>query len=223
MSASPLPTKAAARNSLLVSYLAQLNTHPLRTKCVTLGVLTFLQEVLATHLAGVPVRNPPKDAPSYRHALAQAKVEQKAFTMALYGGLVSAPLGHVLVGTLQKAFAGRTGKWAKFGQILASNLLVAPIQTVVYLACMAVINGGRTVDVVVKTVKGGFMAVIRVMWISSPLSMLFAQRFLAPELWVPFFNLVGFTMGTYFNTRVKQLRLAAEKKAKKEKEDRKTQ
>lgn len=171
-----------------------------------LGVLTFLQEVLATHLAGVPVRNPPKDAPSYRHALAQAKVEQKAFTMALYGmfqflitakhtriftladttssgGLVSAPLGHVLVGTLQKAFAGRTGKWAKFGQILASNLLVAPIQTVgestivfiiiyilltgeldysVYLACMAVINGGRTVDDVVKTVKGGFMAVIRV-------------------------------------------------------------
>lgn len=169
-------------------------------------MLTFLQEVLATHLAGVPVRNPPKDAPGYRHALAQAKVEQKAFTMSLYGmfqflltakhtrilmstdvtssgGLISAPLGHVLVGTLQKAFAGRTGKWAKFGQILASNLLVAPIQTVgestivfvivhilltgvvdypVYLACMAVINGGRTVDDVVKTVKGGFMAVIRV-------------------------------------------------------------
>ena len=44
-----------------------------------------MQEVLASHLAGVPVRNPPKDAPAYRHALALAKIEQKAFSMALYG------------------------------------------------------------------------------------------------------------------------------------------
>ena len=49
---------------------------------------------------------------------------------AFAGGLISAPLGHALVGALQKAFAGRTGKRAKFGQILASNLFIAPIQTV---------------------------------------------------------------------------------------------
>ncbi len=48
--------------------------------------------------------------------------------MALYGALVSAPLGHVLVGLLQKAFEGRTSRAARFGQVIASNLLVAPIQ-----------------------------------------------------------------------------------------------
>lgn len=49
--------------------------------------------------------------------------------MAVYGSCVSAPLGHLLVGTLQRAFAGKTGTGAKIAQILASNLLIAPIQT----------------------------------------------------------------------------------------------
>jgi len=52
----------------------------------------------------------------------------KAVKMAIYGFLISAPLGHFLVGTLQKAFAGKKGTGAKIGQILASNLLIAPIQ-----------------------------------------------------------------------------------------------
>ena len=38
-------------------------------------------------------------------------------------------MGHVLVGTLQKAFAGKTGSAARIGQLLANNLIVAPIQT----------------------------------------------------------------------------------------------
>jgi len=48
--------------------------------------------------------------------------------MAVYGFLVSAPLSHFLIGLLQKAFAGKTSPQAKIGQILASNLLISPIQ-----------------------------------------------------------------------------------------------
>ena len=94
----------------------------------TQGVLCFLQEILATHFAGVPTRKPLWVAPWYEHALAKAKIDGKAFKMALYGFLVSAPMGHYLVGALQKAFAGRTGRGAKIGQVLASNLFVSPIQ-----------------------------------------------------------------------------------------------
>ena len=53
------------------------------------------------------------------------KVDSRAFKMALYGFCVSAPLGHVLVGRLQRTFAGR-----RLAMVLASNLIVAPIQTV---------------------------------------------------------------------------------------------
>lgn len=92
------------------------------------GTLCFTQEVLASHIANAPVQRPPKNASFITHLLASAKIDAKSFKMALYGLLVSAPLGHVLVGALQKKFAGKTSTGAKIGQILASNLLVAPIQ-----------------------------------------------------------------------------------------------
>jgi len=79
------------------------------------------------------------------------------------------------------------------------------------------VNGAKTTDDIVRTIKGGFMAVMRMTWISSPLAMVIAQKFIAPQLWVPFFNLVSFTLGTYFTTRVKMLRLQAEKAALKKK------
>lgn len=50
--------------------------------------------------------------------------------MTLYGMLASAPMSHVLVGITQKLFAGKTGLSAKIGQLLVSNLVVAPIQIV---------------------------------------------------------------------------------------------
>jgi hypothetical protein len=40
-----------------------------------------------------------------------------------------------------------------------------------------------------------------------------------PQLWVPYFNAIQFTFGTYFNYRVKSMRLAALRNQK-EKEDR---
>lgn len=76
----------------------------------------------------MPVKKPSKDAPFLLHVLARSHVNLKAVKMAIYGFLVSAPLSHILVGTLQKAFAGKTGTSWRIGQILASNLLVAPIQ-----------------------------------------------------------------------------------------------
>lgn len=88
-----------------------------------------MQEILGSTFAGVPVRRPSKDAPYILHALAKGNVDMKAFKMAIYGFLVSAPTGHVLTGALQKAFAGKTGTGAKVAQVLANSLIIAPIQT----------------------------------------------------------------------------------------------
>lgn len=70
----------------------------------------------------------------------------------------------------------------------------------VYLASMAIVNGAKTMDEIINTIKGGFMKVIRVrrivicklalglnyllqvQWITSPLAMVFAQKFLSPEV-----------------------------------------
>lgn len=74
---------------------------------------------------------------------------------------------------------------------------------------MALIAGARTIHQVRATVRAGFWPVMRVSWISSPLALAFAQAFLPPETWVPFFNVLAFVIGTYINTITKKKRLAA--------------
>jgi hypothetical protein len=74
---------------------------------------------------------------------------------------------------------------------------------------MALIAGARTFHQVRATVKAGFWPVMKVSWIVSPISLAFAQQFLPETTWVPFFNIIGFIIGTYINAHTKKKRLAA--------------
>ncbi|GIJ97997.1 hypothetical protein Aspvir_000105 [Aspergillus viridinutans] len=192
-------TGGDTQTGYLALYLRQLQSNPLRTKMLTSGLLSGLQEVLASWIAN--------DVSKHGHYFS-ARVPK----MTLYGMFISAPLGHLLVGILQKVFAGRTSLKAKILQILASNLIVSPIQNAVYLTSMAIIAGARTFHQVRATVKAGFMPVMKVSWITSPLALAFAQKFLPEHTWVPFFNIIGFFIGTYVNTHTKKKRLEALRK-----------
>ncbi|GFF32939.1 PXMP2/4 family protein 3 [Aspergillus udagawae] len=193
-------TGGDTQTGYLALYLRQLQSNPLRTKMLTSGLLSGLQEVLASWIAN--------DVSKHGHYFS-ARVPK----MTLYGMFISAPLGHLLVGILQKVFAGRTSLKAKILQILASNLIVSPIQNAVYLTSMAIIAGARTFHQVRATVKAGFMPVMKVSWITSPLALAFAQKFLPEHTWVPFFNIIGFFIGTYVNTHTKKKRLEALRKS----------
>jgi len=132
--------------------------------------------------------------------------------MALFGFLVSAPLGHAMVKTMQRFFAGRTGPAVKLGMLATSLLVIAPIQITVFLANSAVVEGARTKEAILRVVKRGFAPVLGVTWITSPTAIIFAQTFLPPEFEVPFFNLVQFCTGLFFNTAAIKAALAAQKK-----------
>jgi len=192
-------TKGGDANGYLAAYIKQLQSNPLRTKMLTSGTLSGLQEFLASWLA-------------HDRSKSGSYFTSRVPKMALYGAFISAPLGHVLISTLQKVFAGRTSLKAKILQILVSNLIISPIQNTVYLISMGIIAGARTFHQVRATVKAGFLPVMKVSWITSPICLAFAQKFLPQETWVPFFNAVGFLIGTYINTHTKKKRLAALRK-----------
>ncbi|USP81805.1 hypothetical protein yc1106_09079 [Curvularia clavata] len=189
-------TKGGGPNGYLAAYLKQLQSNPLRTKMLTSGTLSGLQEFLASWIA--------HDRSKSGHYFTS-----RVPKMAIYGAFISAPLGHVLISALQKVFQGRKSLKAKILQILASNLIIAPIQNSVYLISMALIAGARTFHQVRATVKAGFWPVMKVSWIVSPISLAFAQQFLPETTWVPFFNIIGFIIGTYINAHTKKKRLAA--------------
>ncbi|KAF8337415.1 uncharacterized protein EI90DRAFT_3144475 [Cantharellus anzutake] len=206
-------------NPLLAKYLASLAARPLLTKAVTAGALSFVQEVLANHLAGVNLPAP-KSANPLRSFTAAAKIDSRAFKLALYGFFISAPLGHYAVGSLQKFFEGKNGPSARFLLLLGNNLFVAPLQTAAYLTSMAVIGGARSSSQILAVLKSKFFPVLKMTWAISPIAVLTAQKFLPPETWVIFFNLVSFVMGTNLNTAIKKqkLKALAEEQAKKERE-----
>lgn len=91
-------------------------------------------------------------------------------------------------------------------------LQVSPIQNTVYLISMAVIAGARTFHQIQATVKAGFLPVMKVSWVTSPLALAFAQKFLPEQTWVPFFNIIAFFIGTYINAHTKKKRLTALRK-----------
>ncbi|PGH23775.1 hypothetical protein AJ80_02205 [Polytolypa hystricis UAMH7299] len=189
-------TGGKSKTGYLAAYLGQLQSNPLRTKMLTSGTLSALQELIASWIA--------HDRSKHGHYF-----NSRIPKMALYGSFISAPLGHLLIGILQRIFSGRKSLKAKILQILVSNLIISPIQNAVYLTSMAIIAGARTLHQVRATVKDGFMPVMKVSWISSPLSLAFAQKFLPEHTWVPFFNIIGFVIGTYINARTKKKRLEA--------------
>ncbi|KAF2138847.1 uncharacterized protein K452DRAFT_276667 [Aplosporella prunicola CBS 121167] len=189
-------TRGGGANGYLAAYMKQLQSNPLRTKMLTSGTLSGLQEFLASWIA--------HDRSKSGHYFTS-----RVPKMALYGAFISAPLGHFLIHILQKIFAGRTSLKAKILQILFSNLVISPIQNTIYLTSMAIIAGARTFHQVRATVRAGFMPVMKVSWLTSPVSLAFAQKFLPQETWVPFFNIIAFVIGTYINAHTKKKRLAA--------------
>jgi len=191
--------------SLLQSYLRQLSAHPLRTKCITVGIFNFIQDILGNHLAGVPPRRVSKDAPLYEKLAARLKLDARAFKMLLYGVFVSAPLSHYVTGMLQRMFAGKTNTFVgKLAQILTSLLISSPIMAISYLSCTAVIQGARTKQEIVNFVKARFAGIMKLSLVSTPLGMLVAQYCLPPELWVPWFNSITFVIGTTLSVMIKK-------------------
>jgi peroxisomal membrane protein 2 len=211
---------------LLVQYITALNTNPLRTKMLTSGFLAALAEVLAGKFAGVaPATNKvPSSQSEKRAALEQQPlhftktliesigINEKAIKMFVYGFAISAPLGHVMTGILQRAFAGKVTPRDRIMQIITSNLTIAVVGNLVYLTSMAYINGARKIEHILAAIKANIMFLMKVTWVTSPISIGVAQKFLPANLWEPYFAFIRFILATTFNTIAKKKQMALQRR-----------
>ncbi|KAJ3175230.1 hypothetical protein HK101_010706, partial [Irineochytrium annulatum] len=166
-----------------------LQTKPILTKSLTAATLNGLSELIAS-------------------LVTTGKVDGKWVKMSAYGLFISGPLGHHLYAQLEKVFKGKTGTGWAIAKLLATNLVVSPILNSVYLFTMALI-AGQNISESIKSVRSRFMAVMKTTWVVFPTVQTIAFNFLPPALWLPFFNLVAFTIGLYINIATK---LAAQRK-----------
>ncbi len=94
-----------------------------------LGTLTFLSEIISSHLAGVQFKTSPSKATALTPLLDGLKIEAWTVKAGLYDFAVSAPLGYFLNMWVQKLFAGKTSRGARLAWLIVQNFLVAPFQT----------------------------------------------------------------------------------------------
>lgn len=215
------------------SYMGRLQANPLQTKMWTAAVFMSLGEVLAGNLSGMTAAQSKLRRSQVRAAshgdrsssgiqdfLRSIGFSERAGKMFLYGFLINAPLGHVLTGHLQRAFAGRTSFRAKVAQIAVANLTISVLANVINLLCMGYINGVRTYQGLIQTVKANFWKVMRIAWTTNPISIAIAQNYLPLELWgtfaphhrhlttnpcsEPFFMFTRFVVGVWINTVTKK-------------------
>ncbi|KAJ1934619.1 hypothetical protein EC988_008752 [Linderina pennispora] len=216
-------SKPASQNiavTLLTAYLTTLAAHPLATKACTTATLNFLQEEIAQRTSGVRAAEKASEKRAaiegrpVSKSLIEHIVNKRVLQFSLYGLFISGPLNHFLYEILNKVFANRPkNKLNTLLTILAQNLIISPILNSVFLAANAIIAGERNIENVINVVRTRLLGMMKVSWVVFPCVQLFAAKFLPPLVWVPFFNSVAFTFGTYFNTQGKIRALQAAKRA----------
>ncbi|KAJ2848521.1 hypothetical protein IWW36_003249 [Coemansia brasiliensis] len=198
--------------TVLTAYLTILAKQPLVTKACTTATLNFLQEEIAQRCSGMRAQESKQ-----KKNLLERVVNKRVLQFSLYGLLISGPLNHFLYEILNRVFANRPkNKLNTLLTILAQNLIISPILNSVFLAANSIIAGERRIEAVAQVVKTRLLGMMKVSWIVFPCVQLFAAKALPPLVWVPFFNLVAFTFGTYFNTQGKIRALQAKRDQEKD-------
>ncbi|VEU21521.1 DEKNAAC102511 [Brettanomyces naardenensis] len=204
-------------------YLQYLNKYPLLTKALACALFGALNEQLASLISG--------DLKFLSFKVGKRNVTiphtftSKVPLMAFYGFAVSAPLSHYGYKVLNELFGSGLNLPGRLLQILVSMATFTPVMsflTVAFITFVANVDFNRLTKLLrernfdalkvellnlYNRIKSGLqkslLPVIKSSWISSPIFMAFAQRFLEPNQWAIFFAFCYFVLGTYNNVTVK--------------------
>lgn len=200
---------------LNVIYLRYLTKYPLLTKSLTAGLLNGLNETIASLVS--------KDYKSFKLTL-----NSKIVTMVIYGSLILTPVSHNLYGILNKIYLGKNlSTVMKICQILTSLTTITPTISAIFTSWLSIINNYelpkrmeinsehdlfRTIKTETSKIKSivqtglynDYFKILKSSLVTSCISLAVAQNFVAPELWVVFFNLIYFVLGTIQNTKLKK-------------------
>lgn len=210
-------------SSLNAQYVSYLTKYPLFTKSVTAAVLSGLNETLASVLAKDIKKSTIKGV-TIKHVLSP-----KILTMMVYGAFIVTPTSHYLYGVLNKIFKGpNLTLKLKIAQIATSLCTITPLLSAIFTSWISLINNYslpsfkgfslreelcKVKKVVGSGLKNNYFGILKSSVITSLFSLIVAQNFIKPELWVVFFNVVYFVLGTIQNTKIK---LSQRKKEKEE-------
>lgn len=88
-------------------------------------------------------------------------------------------------------------------QVFLANLIVVPIQTLVYVITLSVLNNFKTLGERIRFIKTMYPNFLKTSWRYGPIVQLIVYKYFAVEYWSPLMNLNAFFLGTVLNIRAK--------------------
>ncbi|KAK9083122.1 hypothetical protein Scep_029593 [Stephania cephalantha] len=128
-------------------YLLQLQTHPLRTKAITSGVLAGCSDVAAQKISGI------------------RKLQLRRLLLIMfYGFAYAGPFGHFLHKLMDMIFRGKKGNQTVAKKVLLEQLVSSPWNNILFMIYYGLVIEGRPWSLVKNKVKKDYPVVQLTAW-----------------------------------------------------------
>ncbi|KAK6198096.1 uncharacterized protein RJT21DRAFT_54401 [Scheffersomyces amazonensis] len=224
---------ASTLRALNAQYLDHLGKNPLLTKSITAGIYAALNEIISSIIS---------DDLQETAICGKYKVKHfftpKLLSMIFYGSLISTPISHNIYEVInKKIFVGKLTTAQQVAKFFTSLLTVTPLLAGVYGSWLSIINNYKFPEswkstsipkelakifyIVKLGLKKVYPVLLKSSLITSFFSLIIAQKYIPPELWVVFLNTVFFILGTYQNTKLKKQQKLQRKQQQQQQQEKK--
>lgn len=167
-------------------YLYLLQKYPLRTKCITSGLLAGSSDCLAQKIAGAKSLN-------YKRAL----------FMLLYGFIYGGPFGHYFHKLMDRIFAGRKKDGTTIlKKVVLEQVTSNPFNNVLYMCYIGIMLEGRTWTSLKNKVLSDYPGVQLNAWRFWPIVSLINYKYMPLNLRPLFANLAAVCWANYLKWMV---------------------
>ncbi|KAF0852170.1 putative inner mitochondrial membrane protein Mpv17/PMP22 superfamily member [Andalucia godoyi] len=179
-----------ALSSLWKSYLQQLSTHPIRTKCITGGTLAALGDALAQVLLSDGSKS----------------FDISRFLQLTVFGVICRPPMHVWYKRLDRVVPGSNAE-STLAKLALDQLVFNPVFYVAWYAYRILLwdwskgRGRGKLEKLVQTLRQSLWPVLMDNWKVWPVIMLVCFAYVPENLQVPFINIVGLLWNIFFSWR----------------------
>lgn len=193
-------------------YNKALTQHPLLTKALTGAILSSLGELVSQLSTGLVSREGQTTLKRLKAVLKiVARQPSKILLMFCYGGLINAPINHYLYGWITQVTNGKIVNVTlrKLLQLLASLLIVSPIQVGFLVSSLTVVNQNvgwalaKYPPMIKENLRAKYLKILSSSWVTSTILVSIAQKYVAPAKWSVFFSFAYAILATGQNIYLK--------------------
>ncbi|AQZ11510.1 (ZYRO0B05434g) [Zygosaccharomyces parabailii] len=195
-------------------YNKALTQHPLVTKALTGAILSSLGELISQLSTGVVSREGQSTLKRVRGVLKiVARQPSKILLMFCYGGLINAPINHYLYGWITKYTNSKIVNVTlrRLLQLLASLLIVSPIQVGFLVSSLTVVNQNvgwalaKYPPMIKQNLRTKYFKILSSSWVTSTILVSIAQKYVEPAKWSVFFSFAYAILATGQNIYLKSV------------------